>query len=1169
VLDDSVPLPIPAVVEASDAGDRVVEPASGDPYFLGFAAARHYPPAGERIDPLLEAALARTFDDGRPENVSWGFVMFSRRITPARLDALRLAGARVIEFHPHYTLKVALGADALARIASLDFVRWVGVPRAVQKVHPLLAEQVAKAAPGDVLDVYVSVHDSDKNEKSEQIVLAQAVSVDPDGTQAEVAGFPATKWMSHGWQEARLVALGLDVHEYVDGIRAFRARMTKAQLEDLVAQDFVQFVEADLPIAPMAAPHEESTPMITTDRTRASWSGATSTSVIAGFADSGLETDHQDLGIWGWGWDLASASGPWNDENGHGTHVAGTIMGRGNANSSKRGNAPGLASWSAASRFYNVRIFNAAGSGSVSTSSVMNLYNTAITDGNGVVTPTPDLVSHSWGSTSYGGFIGSEADCRTIDNQVHNQAQLHVWAAGNGGNNTSGSLSQQPSAKNAFTVGNAIDYADAIGDPGTLWTGSSTGPAGDGRWKPNVNAPGRWISSANSANTTGYTDKSGTSMATPHVAGLAAQVMDHHTWLQGWPEAAAAVLMASATTKDNVTLSSPTATHLDNYGAGRVQAWRAHEPSSNTGWYAWTLDLTNSSTNADFTVSAGATRLVVATFYSESAASAGASQALVNNYDLWIDSPPVDTANNNTGEYFAQQSSIDNAEIRIINNPPAGQWRWKIFNQSTTGRMYGGVAVQVLYGDTTPDGTFDVAAIDPYVQPNQNVTITATATNPASGSVASAVFLDSTSSGDTLQSSSTTLDDGPVTALHNAWHGGRDVLLGDMISGDSKTATWVTRWATEGVKSFSVNARSDNWVNKSDSVNIYVDGTPPPLVTGLTSPTHPVNTWRSTGSVTFNWTQPGDNVSGMDGYGESWSTVPGVFVANTKDFEEGTSFVRVFSTGTYYWALKGVDNSGNWTASTVEYGPIKIDLVVPANVGALSSPTHTVGVQSCSTSVTINWTPSTDADSGLAGYAGVWDTSPSTDPTSSLNYGSGSVSATVSLSSSNTARWFHLRARDNAGNWGATRHYGPVYANANSVVTYCTAKTNSLGCVPTIGTNGVQPDKSNGNFRVTCSNVLNQKAGLLFWGYAPSATPFQGGFKCVANPTVRTPSISSGGNTSGNSCTGSYSFTFSTAYMNSLGIDPGDTLYAQWWTRDPAAPFTTGLSNAVQFTVCQ
>jgi hypothetical protein len=39
--------------------------------------------------------------------------------------------------------------------------------------------------------------------------------------------------------------------------------------------------------------------------------------------------------------------------------------------------------------------------------------------------------------------------------------------------------------------------------------------------------------------------------------------------------------------------------------------------------------------------------------------------------------------------------------------------------------------------------------------------------------------------------------------------------------------------------------------------------------------------------------------------------------------------------------------------------------------------------------------------------------------------------------------------------------------------------------------------------------------------------------------------------------------------MTQNGIDPGDTLFAQWWMRDPGAASTTGLSNAIRFTVCQ
>jgi subtilisin family serine protease len=1172
VLDDAVPLPISRVVEPSEQGDRVVAPASGDPYFLGFAGGLHYPPAGERTDPLLEAELARAHADGRPAELSWGFVMFGKRITEARLDRLRALGVRVIEFHPHYTMKVALSREALAQVAALDFVRWVGAARPTQKLHPVLARQVEAAAPGDVLDVYVSVFDSDLCAASEEIALARATSVDPDGTIREVEGAkPSVKWMSHGWQEKRLVELGLDVHEYTDRIRAFRARMPRASLEALLASDFVQFVEADLPAATtaLALPHDESTTMISTDRTRAAYDGGTSSTVIAGFADSGLETAHSDLNIWGWGWDLANTTGPWNDENTHGTHVAGSFLGRGVGSASKKGNAPGLASWGGTSRFYNVRIFGASGSGPVSLPTVMGNFSNPINDGVSV-TPRPDVCNHSWGGGN-GGALGSEADCRTIDDQVHNQWQVHVFAAGNNGNNTAGSLLVQASAKNALTVGNVLDYRDAIGDPGTLWTNSSTGPTGDGRWKPNVTAPGRWISSADATTTSGYSNKSGTSMAAPHVAGLVAQILDHYGSLRSWPEPVMALLMASATTKDNAVLTTPNDTHLDNYGAGRVQAWRAHYPSSNTAWYVWNYDVTNAALNADFTVNAGATRLVVCAMYSEPAASAGASRALVNDYDLYIDSPPIDTTANNTGEYFAQQSTLSNCEIRSINTPPAGTWRWKLYNQSVTGRVYTGIAVQVIYGDTTPDGTLNVTALDSFVKPNENVTITATATNPANGSVGSAVFFDSTSVGDSLQSSSTTLDDGVVTDLMSNQHSGRDVLVGDLISGDIKSATWVTRWATEGSKTWTVDARSDNWVDKSDSVAIVVDGTAPSAPGAISSVSHPVNTWVSSSNATFTWIASTDALSGIDGYGEAYGSaaISAASIANLKDMEGVTTFTRTIPDGTWYWGLKAVDNSGNWGTAAANYGPIKIDTAPPTQPGVISSSTHSAGVQSCSTSVTLNWSASGDFSSGVARYVYVINTLPAWDPTTGTVLAAGSTSTSFVLASSTTPRYFHLRAQDAAGNWSATRTFGPLLVNASSVSTYCTAKTNSLGCVPAIGTNLAQPSKSAGTFTVTCSNVLNQKNGLLFWAMSSSATPFQGGFKCVGNPTNRTASISSGGPLSGNSCTGSYAFTFSTAYMNSVGLNPGDTVFAQWWMRDPASPSTTGLSNGVRFTVCQ
>src|SRR6185295_15629162 len=65
VLDDAVPRPVAPVIVASDAGDHVVAAASGDPYFLGFAGGSYYPPANERLDPLLLASLTANASDGR------------------------------------------------------------------------------------------------------------------------------------------------------------------------------------------------------------------------------------------------------------------------------------------------------------------------------------------------------------------------------------------------------------------------------------------------------------------------------------------------------------------------------------------------------------------------------------------------------------------------------------------------------------------------------------------------------------------------------------------------------------------------------------------------------------------------------------------------------------------------------------------------------------------------------------------------------------------------------------------------------------------------------------------------------------------------------------------------------------------------------------------------
>jgi hypothetical protein len=419
-----------------------------------------------------------------------------------------------------------------------------------------------------------------------------------------------------------------------------------------------------------------------------------------------------------------------------------------------------------------------------------------------------------------------------------------------------------------------------------------------------------------------------------------------------------------------------------------------------------------------------------------------------------------------------------------------------------------------------------------------------------------------------LQSSTGVLKDGATASYMNNQQSGRDVLVGDIAAGDSRSVTWTTRWSTQGAKSFSVNARSDNWVDKTDAVTVYVDGTPPPLPTSLQSTTHTPNVWTKDTTITYTWSQPGDNLSGVDGYGVFTSTTAGMPGA-TKDIEQVTSYSETLGQGSWYFNLRPVDNSGNWNASHVSTGPYRIDTTAPGAASGLTSSTHQLNVVNCSTTVNMTWSAASDTGgSGLAGYIAQWTISPSTIPAGAPNLGV-VTSYSSDIGSSIHPRYFHLRAVDVAGNLSATTlHFGPVLADATPVDVYCTAKVNSQGCLPRIDSNGLSPSKSAGTFAVVCSQVLNQKNGLLFFGFAPLGAPFQGGTLCVSSPTIRTASQNSGGSPLGNDCTGTYSYTFTTADMNLFGLDPGETVYCQYWSRDPQSPSTTGLSNGLEFTVC-
>lgn len=197
------------------------------------------------------------------------------------------------------------------------------------------------------------------------------------------------------------------------------------------------------------------------------------------------------------------------DDHGHGTHVMAIAAGDG-SNPAYEGVAPGAALFSA-------KVLNSQGNG---------------TDAQ--VIAGVDWCHHQGGVRVISMSLGDDAivpDGTDPLSQAVNRANsgsdgyapdVVVVAAGNSGDKP-GSVNAPGAALGAITVGAVAEHSNPAGlnhDDGIWLAGfSSRGPTADQRVKPDISAPGVTVTSAQGGTTSGYVTYSGTSMATPFVAG--------------------------------------------------------------------------------------------------------------------------------------------------------------------------------------------------------------------------------------------------------------------------------------------------------------------------------------------------------------------------------------------------------------------------------------------------------------------------------------------------------------------------------------------------------------------------------------------------------------------------------------------------------------------------
>ncbi|WP_137991439.1 S8 family peptidase [Streptomyces vilmorinianum] len=251
---------------------------------------------------------------------------------------------------------------------------------------------------------------------------------------------------------------------------------------------------------------KESVPLIGAPEAWAA--GHTGKGVKVAVLDTGIDTNHPDFAGLIDGTASFVPGEAVTDVNGHGTHVAGTIVGSGAASGGDhKGVAPD------ADLFVGKVLGGAEGYGQDSW--VMAGMQWAAESG-------ADVVNMSLGD-SYP-TDGSDPMSQTVDALSAQYGTLFVIAAGNSGPE---SISAPGAAASALTVA-ATDKQDRLA------YFSSTGPlAHSGGMKPDIAAPGVDITAARSQEMTDggqglYRTISGTSMATPHVAGAAAILAQQH-----------------------------------------------------------------------------------------------------------------------------------------------------------------------------------------------------------------------------------------------------------------------------------------------------------------------------------------------------------------------------------------------------------------------------------------------------------------------------------------------------------------------------------------------------------------------------------------------------------------------------------------------------------------
>lgn len=654
-----------------------------------------------RVGELELPAALRVDESNAPEN--YYIVQFTGPIQQRWLQELERAGVQPFGYLPHYAVLARLTQEQRQIIADLPSVRWIGLFQPAYKIQDVLLDasgmreiviMLMPEQPAEPVTALITAYGGVVHEVR-TTTFATTVTATVDGMSIPgLARLPEVLWIQE-WTEPTL------------------------------CNSSCQWV--------VQTGWQPTAPPDTSMAARRVWShGVRGQGVVLSTTDTGLNVGHNLFrdpnlpvtppGVWPEHRKVVAfklyQGASTTESPYHGSHVNGTVAG----DDSATGGTSYYDGMAIKARLYFMDLTNASGSFVIPTD-FTSVWDTVYI-GRGLPDSLRPIVQHSgsWGwSNSSGTYLIQDA---SSDNYCWRYKDfLNIMAAGN--ESSTRRIRNPGIAKNILTVG-----ADSNGTASNkIASFSSRGPTQDGRLKPNIMAPGVNLWSAQASGQSGYSQMSGTSMATPAVNGALGLVRCYLR--EGYYPTGA------ARTEDRIEYISSALMRSLAMVSADPNVGSYTPPDNNIGWGRIDIDsvlyfsgdsrklllvddtigiATGEFKEAQFRV-ASTIPLRVCLAWTDTAAVPNANPTLVNNLNLELVSPTGVSYRGN--KYTSGQStpnptgwdSINVEECCRVNSPDTGLWTIRVYGHNVRTRARQWFAWSITGDVSLPTERHDVGVV--------------------------------------------------------------------------------------------------------------------------------------------------------------------------------------------------------------------------------------------------------------------------------------------------------------------------------------------------------------------------------------------------------------------------------------------------------------------------